>query len=292
MLNGFFSNWSKPFEVRHKNERYFIDDFEILTTILSALKWKESNGNIKMVTDEVCANYYRYLGIDDIWDSGMEVILDNINKDIDPNIFWAAGKIFALLKQNTPAVMIDTDLIVWKSIEQLVRTKELCVIHKEEINDDVYPNKDFFMFKDNFVLNEFFDWNEKPCNTALLYISDYELKNFYCNNAIEFMENVIISNDRIKYMVFAEQRLISMSAKLKGVPIQELIPINILFGKKQDFFTHVWGYKDVMRKNNKQRIDFCVKCLKRILKDFPQEEERIAKIKEINKYYKLVCQER
>ena len=47
-----------------KSENYYIEDFEILATILSALKWRENNGDIKMVTDERGAEYYKNLGIE------------------------------------------------------------------------------------------------------------------------------------------------------------------------------------------------------------------------------------
>ena len=51
MVKGFHSNWTRPFFTLNKDKEYFIEDFEILTTILSALKWREFNGSIKMITD-------------------------------------------------------------------------------------------------------------------------------------------------------------------------------------------------------------------------------------------------
>ena len=50
MIQGFHSNWTKPFFTLNQNKEYFIEDFEILTTILSALKWREFNGSIKMIS--------------------------------------------------------------------------------------------------------------------------------------------------------------------------------------------------------------------------------------------------
>ena len=57
MIKAFHSNWTTPFFKMNPNKEYYIEDFEILTTIISALKWREKNGSIKMVTDEIGANY-------------------------------------------------------------------------------------------------------------------------------------------------------------------------------------------------------------------------------------------
>ena len=63
MIEGFHSNWTAPFFKRNKNSNYYIEDFEILTTILSALKWRQHNGSIKMITDTIGAEYYKNIGI-------------------------------------------------------------------------------------------------------------------------------------------------------------------------------------------------------------------------------------
>ena len=65
-MDAIHINWTKPFRNRF-NAPYEVEDFEILTTILSALKWREKNGNIKMVTDSVGAEYYKKTGLDVIW---------------------------------------------------------------------------------------------------------------------------------------------------------------------------------------------------------------------------------
>ena len=62
-MDAIHINWTKPFRNRF-NAPYEVEDFEILTTILSALKWREKNGNIKMVTDSVGAQYYKKTGLD------------------------------------------------------------------------------------------------------------------------------------------------------------------------------------------------------------------------------------
>ena len=127
-MDAIHINWTKPFRNRF-NAPYEVEDFEILTTILSALKWREKNGNIKMVTDSVGAQYYKKTGLDVIWNS-VENILDNV--DVNSNVFWAAGKIFALKEQNAPVAMIDTDFIVWEKIDE-EKLADVSVIHFENL---------------------------------------------------------------------------------------------------------------------------------------------------------------
>lgn len=163
-MDAIHINWTKPFRNKF-NAPYEIEDFEILTTILSALKWREKNGNIKMVTDSVGAQYYKKTGLDVIWNS-VENILDNV--DVNSNVFWAAGKIFALKEQNAPVAMIDTDFVVWEKLDE-EKLADVSVIHFENLYPDVYPPIDFFHM-DNYEFDIDFDWNIKACNTAFCVI--------------------------------------------------------------------------------------------------------------------------
>ena len=86
-----------------------------------------------MVTDSVGAQYYKKTGLDVIWNS-VENILDNV--DVNSNVFWAAGKIFALKEQNAPVAMIDTDFIVWEKIDE-EKLADVSVIHFENLYPDV-----------------------------------------------------------------------------------------------------------------------------------------------------------
>ena len=229
MIEAFHSNWTRPFFNANPHKEYYIEDFEILTTILSALKWREKNGSIKMITDKVGANYYKSIGLEKIWDLRIDISLDDINYKIDSNIFWAAGKLYALKSQKSPCVMIDTDFIVWENIQNILSNTEVSVIHKEKIVKEVYPDKDYFKFKNGYSLDEEWDWSVLPSNTAFMYISNGEFKKYYTTSAIDFMNNLHYSDDKITNMVFAEQRLISMCAKRKNIEINEIMSLDNLF---------------------------------------------------------------
>lgn len=284
MIQGFHSNWTKPFFTLNQNKEYFIEDFEILTTILSALKWREFNGSIKMITDINGAEYYKKLGIEKLWDGGIFTYLEDIPKSINPNIFWAAGKIYAMNNEKIPFAMIDTDFIVWSNIEPLLKDKELCTIHKEDLSF-VYPGKESFIMKENYNFDKEWDWKERPCNTAFTYIANEKFKNYYTKSSIEFMKNLKFGNDRIINMVFAEQRLISMCSKKMNIKSEELISLNDLFKNKQKLFTHIWGYKDIMKKDSEKRKEFCIRCINRIIKDYPDFKDTLINIKELEKYF-------
>jgi hypothetical protein len=288
LIDGFHSNWTAPFFEVNKNEDYYIEDFEILTTMLSALKWRENNGRIKMITDKRGAEYYKKIGIESIWDLGIDDTLDYyIDKDVDPNIFWAAGKIYALKGEKVPCVMIDTDFIVWKNLKEKLLNMDICAIHKENISNEVYPDKSYFNMKKSYEFDEDWDWSVLPSNTALTYISSDEFKNYYVTSSIEFMRGVASSNDRLINMVFAEQRLFSICAEKMNKKSYEFMNLEGLTNGKQNYFTHIWGYKEVMRKDFKKRVQFCVKCIRRIIKDFPEYEGIIANVESLNQYYKI-----
>ena len=126
-------NWTKPFFARQGGE-YYIEDFEILTTILSALKWREKNGSIKMVTDAVGREFYIRNGMEDLWDGSIECVLDSIKEN--PQVFWAAGKLHALSREAAPVAVIDTDFIVWEEI-LFDKLGAVSVIHDEDLYTDV-----------------------------------------------------------------------------------------------------------------------------------------------------------
>ena len=86
-------------------------------------------------------------------------------------------------------------------------------------------------------------------------------------------------------MVFAEQRLISMCSKKMNIKSEELISLNDLFKNKQKLFTHVWGYKDIMKKDSEKRKEFCIRCINRIIKDYPDFKDTLINIKELEKYF-------
>jgi hypothetical protein len=276
-MNAIHVNWTKPYG------RIHAEDFEILTTILSALKWREKNGSIKLITDSNGAQYYVKNGLDIIWDLGIDDCLEDMVKGINPEMFWAAGKIFALSCQSTPIAVIDTDFIVWEKLD-FDLFEDAAVIHFEDLYPDVYPNKDYFKMKSGYEFRAKLDWNVKACNTAFYVIKNKKFLESYTTEAIRFMKNSKDVDDNLRYMVFAEQRLFSMCAKAEGIKIAVFSDLNALFSSN-NLFTHTWGMKQQMRDMPTLRADFCRRCIRRIYKDYPDMVSVISKIDCLKGYF-------
>ena len=277
-MDAIHINWTKPFT--NKTQRsYEAEDFELLTSILSALKWREKNGKITMVTDSVGAEYYKKNGLEAVW-NGISVCLDNI--DVNADVFWAAGKLFALARQSAPIAMIDTDFILWETLDEN-ELSDVTVVHFEDLYPHIYPPFEYFERTD-FVFPEDFDRSVKACNTALCVIKDNELLKYYTDTAIDFMRKTRETDDRLKYMVFAEQRLLPICAKKLGKSVMAFSDMPSLFSGKDSRFTHTWGMKQQMRDNAALRYDFCKRCVRRISDDFPHMLDVLKGIENLKIY--------
>ena len=280
-MNAVHINWTKPFFERNDGE-YRIEDFEVLTTVLSALKWQEKNGSIKMITDTVGAQYYRRNGFEELWDGGIHIALDEIKENA--YMFWAAGKIHALKNEEVPLAVLDTDFIVWEEI-LFDSLPDLTVIHDEELYRDVYPDVNAFRMKGAYRFDPSWDWKIKALNTAFYVIKSRELLDLYTREAIYFMENAEIQDDPLRYMVFAEQRLLPMCAAKIGCEIDTFSTLERLFKHGEGWFTHIWGMKQQMRENAELRDAFCRRCAERIWRDFQDWGEKLKKSGQLSRYF-------
>ena len=267
-------------------KKKYINDFEVFVMVLSALEWKKYNGKIKLVTDKKGLSFIQQYGIENIWDE-IELCLDELDKlPINEKVFWAGAKIFALSKQKAPCVMIDLDFIVWQKLDFIKYENELAVIHRENVNNSIYPQQDYFKVN-KFNFNEKWDWSLLACNTAFAFFGNEELRQYYCKKALDFMLDVDIKEDFLCYMVFAEQRLLAMCADELGCKVNSFSQLYNLFDTKQTTFTHVWGMKGRLQENEQMNRDFCKKCLYRIQKDFPQWARYLSNFEWFNKYFRI-----
>lgn len=261
---------------------YEVEDFEILTTILSALKWQEKTGDMKMVTDKAGARWYRENGLDGLWIRGIDEGLEGLA--IDASMFWAAGKLYALARESAPVAVIDTDFIVWDEI-LFDALPDLAVIHDEDLYPDVYPDPNHFNMKRGYVFDPDWDWRRKAYNAAFYVIKDEELLRYYTKEAIRFMESAQEGGDTLTYMVFAEQRLMAMCAGKLGKEVTLFSNLERLFKDGDGFFTHTWGMKQQMRENEYLRESFCRRCIGRILRDYPHMDAVLPRISVLRKYF-------
>lgn len=282
-MQAFVSNWTRPYAVRCPDKPYEMADHDLLTTVLSALLWQQENGSIRMITDDTGAQYYRSLGLTDLWDGGIFTHLNYIPSNIDPCTFWAAGKLYALASVPAPCVMMDTDFIVWHSLAEYWN-KPFAVIHREQLHPDIYPEPSAFALDASYQFPSDWDWSVQACNTALTYFGDETLRKTYVRQAMDFMQ-AARGRDGLIYMVFAEQRLLAMCAQSLHVPIYAFSAEQDLFSGKQRDFTHVWGFKQAMQEQSVLREAFCKKCATRLKRDFPAYAKRCADIPILQQYF-------
>lgn len=242
-----------------------VESFDLYCTALSALMWRKLNGKITMCCDNAFAEYYDKLGITDIWDELKVCVADDL-EGINPKMFWAGGKLLALREVSAPVAMVDTDFIVWKKLD-FEGENYLIAAHRENISEGIYPPLSFFRTHGHILP----DFSEEvlPLNTAFLYVPDNDFKEFYTSQAISFMKSAVDCDDFLKYMVFAEQRLVAMCADYTGTPVKTLLDKDRLFFP-QDDFTHLWGAKQAMRDHPELRGDFLRKCRERLISEFPE----------------------
>ncbi|MBO4843639.1 MAG: hypothetical protein J5490_03535 [Bacteroidales bacterium] len=275
---------SAPFFKYHKDEEFYIDDFDILSAILSALTWQKYNGPIKLYADSTVLKYYRELGIEDLWNGGIDTeTLDNPPKDIDQGIFWAAGKLLALKKEGAPVLMIDQDLIVWKNIDHLLAQGDILTFHKEYI-DHAYPPLKDLIVAPGYEPKRQWSWNSLPCNTAIAFIRKQWFLDYYLEHALEFMkDNNKPGTEYVTRMVFAEQRILAMCAGEKRLKVH--ICLENPFQYENDTFTHIWGGKTVAREEPGQRYLLCKALISKIHKESPDFKPKTIKMAEIFRKY-------
>ena len=282
-MQAIVSNWTRPYAVRCPDRPYQMTDFDLLTTVLSALVWRRENGSIRMITDDTGAQYYRSLGLTDLWDGGIFTYLNDIPSTIDPCTFWAAGKLYALAATPAPCVMLDTDFIVWHSLSEHWH-RPLAVIHREALNPAIYPAPSAFVLAPSYHFPTNWNWHEPACNTALTYFGNDTLRKTYVGQAMDFMQ-AARGRDGLIYMVFAEQRLLAMCAQACGVPIHAFSTEQDLFQGNQRDFTHIWGFKQAMQEQPVLHELFCQKCAARIRKDFPIYANICQTIPQLQPYF-------
>lgn len=278
---AFHSFWSKPNRVKNYDAIKFAD-YEMLTMILSALRWQETNGPIKLVTDTPGAKFFQECGLENLW-TEIVTCLDSISPQIDPFLFWAAGKLYALKHMACPCVMLDTDLVIWKRLDWL-QDFDIVAAHSEELWPSVYPDVETFQMKDGYEFPREWDYTLPASNTAFLYIKDSSFRDYYVSCAEQFMDGIAGKGfDPVTAMCYAEQRVLSMCAVARGQKMSYLL--NLEQAEQQDFVTHIWGQKKVFATHYRERRAFCLKCIRRIVTDYPEYEQMLANCGPLKRYY-------
>jgi hypothetical protein len=220
-----------------------------------------------------------------LWDDGINTeVLENNDYPIDPEIFWAAGKLIALEAQAGSCVMLDTDLIITQPIQHLLEPTTITALHSEALNPEVYLHPSLLKKPSGFIFPDNYNWNVLPSNTAFLYIKDESFKNFYLNESKRFMfQNMEKPAELVSQMVFAEQRLLSICADHQHLSISYLLADP--FSLSNSSVIHLWGFKNLLRQNETVQVIYSKQLIKKFgeeLSAYPLFTRQIEKLKQYN----------
>jgi hypothetical protein len=274
---------------------YQMEDFELLTTILSAAAWRRFNGPIKLYTDRVGEAYYRRLGMTKLWDGGIDTaILESLPTAISHDVFWTAGRVAALRAEAAPFVSLDTDLVVWGPLADLI-TSDFMALHPEPSHHGVYRPRCELSTPPGYAWQEW-DWDESPCNASLTYYADDRLTKMFYDEAMAFIVGNSIQREAIGRLpvhdVFVAQRLLPMCALRLGIrpayflnwPRPERDSATMADGGQNQLVTHVWAYKDALKADPERRESFCRQCVARIRTDYPEFLGMLRHVASLQRY--------
>lgn len=250
----------------HDSEKFYLSESEMLTAQLSALLWKRFNGPITMLTDDIGYEYLQGTELFECYDAVLP-ILDRRNYGINPRKYWASGKIQALDLLKETGVILDMDMLVWKTLD--LTDADLIVSHIEHLNERIYPDFSYFIVASDYRFPELWSQQTEPLNTSFLFIRDLEFQKYYTKESIRFMQNEFDTPDTGELcMVFAEQRIIAMCAEEKSIRVKLLLDYDNL-DKGNEMITHIWSSKYILEVNpyfKSKYIELCKNKIDELIK--------------------------
>lgn len=276
--NAFHTLWTKPVTITGKH--FEMNAAEMLTMIVSALMWRKHNGSIKLYTDKAGYEFVSKNNLLELWNGGIDThVLESNSYPIDPEVFWAAGKLMALEDAAAPCVMLDTDLVVMKPVATMLDQSAITALHSEALVIDAYLPAHLLKKPSGYAFPDYYNWEVLPANTAFLSIRDEKFKRFYLDDSKRFMfRNVEKPAEMVSQMVFAEQRLLAMCAEHSRLPVDHLVTDP--FSPANDLIIHLWGFKESLRKSETLQTIFSKQLFSKVveeLSDFPLFSNYISK---------------
>lgn len=250
-----------PRRTGRPEQPFSLAETDLLTARLSALLWRRYNGPICLITDRAGADYARQIGLEEHYDQVLTLLPEN-NWGIDPDKFWASGKILALRQLSAPCVILDMDLMVWEPLP--LEDVPLAAAHTEPLRQRTYPPLSEFSMSPRY---RFPDWDQtlEPLNTSILYMGSEALRSRYTRCAIDFMQYERYTPDNgVRCMVFAEQRILAMCAGELGIRAQTFLDYPRL-DAPQTLITHTWTGKRLLHTDKEAAQRFSQLCREKLL---------------------------
>jgi hypothetical protein len=259
-------------------------DFEALTWLTSALELRRL-GPVRLITDTRGLRFVERTRLAWLYQDAISIELDDLAQDIHPGIFWTAGKIQALANAATPCCSVDLDAVLWQPLELQHRVLGL---HTEPKEWDWYASNQQRFARFGFE-DAAWDWAVCPVNTGILAFADPEPARAYAQTALEFMraysayaratwsEDEIRSRDFSDAMLFADQRLLPMSAARLGIEVGCLGHLHDsgMHLRPQPACTHLWSSKVFYKYCVEARMAYANHLIRHIQTHHPQATDTL-----------------
>ena len=251
----------------------------LLIQTLSALEWKK-NGPIHLYTTEKDLVFFKKIGMDVLYDSINTEVLEQPDEIYWPH-FGAATKMKVLNSiEEFPTAFIDNDLIYKDKLDDSVLNYDITYLHDEGKFWRNYPDVSLLGKRRGYEFPDIPELNtSNPINVGFFIINNRELKERYCELALDYMSknNALSSNvkwanaDLRKFWkpLFAEQRLLSAVVDSGGFTRNQLFPYtyygdtcnwthvtdnnritsNTLYKHEKFTWFHLWGEKVAYKKS-------------------------------------------
>lgn len=277
----FHSIWTKP-AVSKGAKDIVLWDFEWLTWLAGLLSAK-SNGKMVLVADERGRSFVEKMGLAGLYD---EIVteLDSIPSTIDPELFWAAGKLYAIraLKKlktidpfASPIASLDWDCIPWNYPDA---SSDIMCLNLEQLRWAWY--KDCRSKYEKFTPKAV-NWKLAPANNGVIYFRRFKDMLHYADFSTEFMETFSKEATTHNYfdlpryvygdaMTFAEQQILPSAAWHLHEIVEPFLPVRddgFLPGNAS--FTHLWTTKTLYRAFPEARIHYTNQLIRHLRKHYP-----------------------
>lgn len=282
-MNYYHVLWTRPLfsNGTAESQDIVLWDFELLTWLLSALQARQ-HGPLRLITDSRGALATERAGFTGLYRQ-ISTALDAVPRCLDPDVFWAGGKLFAYGAMETPWVCVDLDAVLWKPVESEARVMAL---HPEPKEWCWYRGnrEEFAAF--GFEEQEW-NWDLDPFNTGVLSFADPNAARYYVTTACNFAERYsreVCSNPATRpkgshAMLFAEQRLLPMCAARYGVEVVSVTPsrpgATCLPNNAECL--HLWRSKLAYKVCEESRLALVNWAISHLLKHFPEAHPVLAR---------------
>ena len=192
---------------------------EKLLLAVSVQQWRTLHGRTLLYCDSPYARILDGAGMLELFDEVDTETLDATDAlDIDATVFWSFGRLLAVRAATVPFVSLDCDLVVWRSLTDVLAPGRIVVTHWESTDPSPwYPSPRELTTPPGYQWKAWMQATTDAANVSLLYLGDERVRDRYVTEAIRFAaDNPARARPDLGVapeLLFAEQRLLRLVAQ-------------------------------------------------------------------------------